>query len=179
MGQGSLKHKAIRYGGCAPPWRAEAMKWVNPYGFLISEYGKKAVKTAHRQKVSPKPTQLPPIRLPGVRTFGQGQLAQTERDKALTLLWQPFSQRRQRELNRENSRVYRVRYGSKSELQVQRISTGIPPLFSTKIVIDSCFLFPEGTELALSFRATYPVCEWARPTDPLCSIGEGSARLVS
>lgn len=35
-------------------------------------------------------------------------------------LWQPFSQRRQRELNRENSRVYRLRYGSKSELQGQR-----------------------------------------------------------
>lgn len=45
--------------------------------------GKKEVKTAHRQKVSPKPTQLPPIRLPGVRTFGQGQLAQRERGKPL------------------------------------------------------------------------------------------------
>ncbi|GMN28875.1 hypothetical protein TIFTF001_044286 [Ficus carica] len=36
------------------------------------------------------------------------------------------------------------------------INVFIPPLFSTKIVIDSCFLFPEGTELALEFRATYP-----------------------
>lgn len=35
-------------------------------------------------------------------------------------LWQPFSQRRQREWNRENSRVYRLRYGSKSELKGQR-----------------------------------------------------------
>lgn len=35
-------------------------------------------------------------------------------------LSQPFSQRKQREWNRENSRVYRLRYRSKSELQGQR-----------------------------------------------------------
>ena len=32
-------------------------------------------------------------------------------------LWQPFSRHRQRYFNRGNSRVYRLRYGSKSELQ--------------------------------------------------------------
>lgn len=89
-----------------------------PDGTQASSYpspGSAAVKTAHRQKVSPKPTQLPPIRLPGVRTFGQGQLAQTERDKALTLA-ALFPEG----VESGEYRVVRRRYGSKSELQGQR-----------------------------------------------------------
>lgn len=92
-----------------------------PDGTQASSYPSPGrIKTAHRKKVSPKPTQHPF----DYRESEHSVRASWHKQKVSSFgpsLWQPFSQRRQWELNRENSRVYRLRYGSKSELIVEQL----------------------------------------------------------